>query len=82
MPTLNVYGVAVEDLLADLPKETLVLVTTDETEDLEFLHQIDQLGWYRIDHAALGTADKLRSEFDNKWRWADAAVDQVSDLTQ
>lgn len=55
----------------------VVLVTTDEQDDREFLSSIDQLGWYRIDHARLGTAKRLAAEYGDAARWADAAVDQA-----
>lgn len=77
-PALPRFEVAVADLKKDLPEDARVLVTTDEASDMEFLGQIDELGWARIDHAALGTAEKLKEAFGESWRWADAAVDQVS----
>lgn len=54
-----------------------VLVTTDEKDDQEFLSSVDELGWYRIDHGALGTADVLRAEYGDNALWADAAIDQA-----
>jgi hypothetical protein len=54
-----------------------VLVTTDETTDMEFLASIDALGWDRVNHTRLGTEEKLKAEYGEAWRWADSAVDQA-----
>lgn len=54
-----------------------VIVTTDETEDLDFLKSIDEVGWYRIDHAKLGTEKVLQERFGAAAKWADSAIDQA-----
>lgn len=54
-----------------------VLVTTDETTDLDFLASVEAFGWTIVNHALLGTEEKLRKEFGEAWKWADAAVDQA-----
>jgi hypothetical protein len=54
-----------------------VLVTTDEQDDVEFLANIDSLGWFRIDHRALNTTAVLEDKYGDAARWADAAVDQA-----
>lgn len=75
--TPDAYVPEVERLRASMPRNTVVLVTTDETEDLEFLAGFKRLGWYRIDHDALGTRAILKQRFGVYDRWADGAVDQA-----
>lgn len=76
-PTLDAYAPKVNEMLKGMPKGTNVLVTSDETADLEFLAGVDALGWHRIDHLKLGTAQRLREVFGDSDRWADSAVDQA-----
>ncbi|KAG0666890.1 hypothetical protein C6P46_003600 [Rhodotorula mucilaginosa] len=77
VPTVERYSEQVDKFLSDSPSDTRVLVTTDEQDDADFLASVDDLGWFRIDHRHLGTADVLRAEYGETWRWADAAVDQA-----
>jgi hypothetical protein len=76
-PPIDDYLQKVSPLLLLSPPNTRVLVTTDEQTDLDFLASIDALGWYRIDHALLGTQAKLEAAFGEAWRWADSATDQA-----
>ncbi|ORY63677.1 hypothetical protein BCR35DRAFT_334784 [Leucosporidium creatinivorum] len=86
-PPVTDYAAAVEPLLSlfnttlPLPSPSSptprVLVTTDETTDMDFLSSIDDLGWARVNHTRLGTEEKLRKEYGEAWRWADSAVDQA-----
>ncbi|GAA5955416.1 hypothetical protein JCM21900_005368 [Sporobolomyces salmonicolor] len=76
-PTLDAYVEKLEPLLALSPPGTPVLVTTDEQDDNIFLSSIDKLGWYRVDHPALGTFATLEAKYGEDARWVDAAVDQA-----
>ncbi|GAA5870793.1 hypothetical protein JCM1840_006806 [Sporobolomyces johnsonii] len=76
-PTLDAYAEKLEPLLALSPPGTSVLVTTDEQDDNIFLSSIDKLGWYRVDHRALGTFATLEAKYGEDARWVDAAVDQA-----
>ncbi|GAA5997767.1 O-fucosyltransferase family protein [Rhodotorula paludigena] len=76
-PQMDRYVEQLDPLLALSPPGTKVLVTTDEQDDRDFLRQIDALGWYRVDHRALGTQRTLEKKYGDAWRWADAAVDQA-----
>ncbi|GAA5877286.1 hypothetical protein JCM3774_001625 [Rhodotorula dairenensis] len=77
VPTIDRYSEHVNSFLSEAPKGTRVLVTTDEQDDTDFPRSIDDLGWFRIDHRQLGTADVLQAEYGETARWADAAVDQA-----
>lgn len=77
LPGPNEYGPKVQVMLDRSPPGTVVLVTTDEQKDVDFLASIDALGWYRIDHAKLGTEEVLKAQFGKAYKWADAAVDQA-----
>ncbi|ORY63678.1 hypothetical protein BCR35DRAFT_334785 [Leucosporidium creatinivorum] len=85
-PPASDYAAAVKPLLSLFNSSIIpfsssprprVLVTTDETTDMDFLASIDQLGWDRINHTRLGTERKLREAYGEAWRWADSAVDQA-----
>ncbi|KAM0753553.1 hypothetical protein T439DRAFT_322451 [Meredithblackwellia eburnea MCA 4105] len=77
LPGPKNYEPRVKMMLGRTEPGAKVLVTTDETEDQEFLASIDALGWYRIDHAKLGTEKKLKEKFGKAFSWADSAVDQA-----
>ncbi|GAA5970808.1 hypothetical protein JCM11641_004462 [Rhodosporidiobolus odoratus] len=76
-PALDAYVEKLEPLLALSPPGVKVLVTTDEQDDADFLSAVDALGWYRINHRALGTFSTLEEKYGDAARWADAAVDQA-----
>lgn len=75
-PFLRLFNASIVPFLSSSPKPR-VLVTTDETTDMDFLASIDALGWDRVNHTRLGTEEKLRAEYGEAWRWADSAVDQA-----
>ncbi|KAL8292639.1 hypothetical protein RQP46_001251 [Phenoliferia psychrophenolica] len=77
LPGPEQYAPKVQGLLDQSPPGTVVIVTTDETEDLKFLASIDLLGWHRIDHLKLGTAARLMEKFGEAYQWADAGDDFV-----
>lgn len=54
----------------------LVLVTTDETSS-EFHSSLKLLGWYAVNHAAVGTAALLKERYGDASGWWDSAVDQA-----
>ncbi|GAA6051373.1 hypothetical protein JCM3770_004508 [Rhodotorula araucariae] len=76
-PAVDRYSEKLEPLLDLSPPGAKVLVTTDEQDDVEFLSSIDSLGWYRVDHRALGTMQILEERYGDAARWADAVVDQA-----
>ncbi|GAA5928381.1 O-fucosyltransferase family protein [Sporobolomyces koalae] len=76
-PAIDRYVEKVAPMLANAPRGTKVLVTTDEQDDRIFLDSIDSLGWYRIDHRALGTFETLEKRYGDAARWYDAAIDQA-----
>ncbi|GAA5884480.1 hypothetical protein JCM16303_005101 [Sporobolomyces ruberrimus] len=71
---LESYKAAVDELLPELPEDTVVLVTTDDTSS-EFHSSLRQLGWYAIDHSQAGTAALLKSRYGSSSGWWDSAVD-------
>jgi len=56
--------------------ETIVLVTTDETSS-GFHASLKSLGWYAVNHAAVGTASLLKERHGDASGWWDSAVDQA-----
>jgi len=74
-PLLRLFNSSIP-FLSPSPKPR-VLVTTDETTDMDFLGSIDALGWDRVNHTRLGTEGKLREAYGEAWKWADSAVDQA-----
>ncbi|BGP38506.1 hypothetical protein JCM10449v2_002440 [Rhodotorula kratochvilovae] len=77
VPSLDAYGTAVTSQLSHLPPHTPVLVTTDDTS-ASFLASLRALGWYPVDHAALGTADLLTARYGAREQgWYASAVDQA-----
>ncbi|GAA5843748.1 hypothetical protein JCM5353_008315 [Sporobolomyces roseus] len=73
---LDTYKVEVDELLKVLPNDTIVLVTTDETSS-EFHSSLKSLGWYAVNHAAVGTAALLKERHGDASGWWDSAVDQA-----
>ncbi|GAA6058617.1 hypothetical protein JCM10212_004028 [Sporobolomyces blumeae] len=73
---LEAYKSAVDALLDDLPDDTVVLVTTDETS-ADFHASIRALGWYAVHHGKIGTAALLKERYGESSGWWDSAVDQA-----
>ncbi|GAA5969789.1 hypothetical protein JCM21900_003206 [Sporobolomyces salmonicolor] len=73
---LEAYNSAVDELLKNLPLDTIVLVTTDETSPT-FHASLAALGWCAISHTSLGTAALLQSKYGDASGWYDSAVDQA-----
>lgn len=77
VPPLSDYEAAVASQLSHLPRGTAVLATTDDTS-ADFLASIRALGWYAVDHAALGTEALLVTRYgEREHGWYGSAVDQA-----
>ncbi|GAA5974242.1 hypothetical protein JCM11641_003347 [Rhodosporidiobolus odoratus] len=77
VPQIETYKREVDDLLKTLPKDTIVLATTDDTSP-DFLSDLTALGWFVIDHEQLGTASLLSARYGELASgWYDSAVDQA-----
>ncbi|GAA5914983.1 O-fucosyltransferase family protein [Sporobolomyces salmoneus] len=72
------YQKAVEELKKELPGDTKVLVTTDETSP-SFHSSLSSLGWFTINHSSpsVGTSSLLRERYGASSGWWDSAVDQA-----
>ncbi|GAA5851406.1 hypothetical protein JCM9279_001056 [Rhodotorula babjevae] len=76
VPPLSAYRAAVASQLSHLPPDTPILVTTDDTST-DFLSSVRALGWFVVDHAALGTEALLVDRYGERSGWYGSAVDQA-----